>query len=70
MFLVICALVSLAIISIPFGCSGNVQVVWMAPGETPPSSGIIVNASTSVGALLYAVDNVYKNGILPTGIFE
>lgn len=50
--------------------SGNVQAVWMAPRVTPPGSALAVNASTSVGALAYAVDSIYRNGILANGIFQ
>lgn len=50
--------------------SGNVQAVWMAPKATPAGSALVVNASTSVGALAYAVDSIYRNGILPNGIFQ
>ncbi|XP_078333485.1 atrial natriuretic peptide receptor 1-like [Crassostrea virginica] len=55
---------------LPKGFCGNVKAVWMAPRDTPPGSTLIVNASTSVGALAYAVDNVYRNGILTNGIFN
>ena len=55
---------------LPKGFCGNVKAVWMAPRDTPLGSTLIVNASTSVGALAYAVDNVYRNGILTNGIFK
>ncbi|XP_061166744.1 atrial natriuretic peptide receptor 1-like [Saccostrea echinata] len=54
----------------PLARCGHVQTVWMAPRETPPSSVIFVNASTSVGALAYAVENIYNTGILPSGVFD
>ena len=45
----------------------NIQVVWMAPGATPPSSVIFVNASTSIGALSLAIERVYNESILAHG---
>lgn len=60
------------LVSMILSISGQttLQVVWMVPFTSHPTSNFVYNASSSVAALALGLETVYNQSILPGHVFK